>query len=344
MLVIALAIGGWAYGTGRLGIGPLSSQDKAAASVIAKGVGGPRWASADQRSCAATELMKDRRSKALEDSGVIESGGSDGWTYTGTWDAADADEFADDLLDCSADWTKQLGREWGLDDTGCLDSVGRSAVADTLVTSFGGDSGDATNAKRDAAAKLDACYHTGVANPTAKATPAYRAVDFAFTLPNTSNASTSLSVRTPDGSIAKVAGAHYRADAGQGGQQVCVQATLKAHYGWGSTSSGSTRACGTSKAKGFYWSRLAKCTDGSDCTTWALHANGFKSFSTLRVTFSDNGGDCNFTKHACTVPLAVNGDGRGFTGKDILFRYTTPNGFTDHYTATTKGLTAVIPD
>lgn len=336
-----LAVGGWAYGTGRLGFGPLSAQDKAAARAIAAGVKGPSWADDDQRSCAATELLHHHRSGALRRSGLITPAGSGDWTFTGSWDTADAHTYADALLGCSDDWRHQLGQQWHLSDTACLDQVGRSEVADVLVTTALGVHDDAATKAHDAAADaLDHCYGTGVANPTGTAKPAYRAVDFHFDLPSAANAETSLTVRGPDGTE-HVDGKHYRASTDAGGQHLCVKVTLRATYGWGSTTTSSTRVCGTSKPKQVRWQRLAHCGEFAGCVVWALHVDGFRpGFAHLRIT--DDTGGCPLTSGNCSRSALIGSDGRGFDHGYVL-RVTGGSGRRNDLIATMGGITARVP-
>ena len=65
LLVAGLSVTAWAYFTGRLGVGPLSTKDKAAVSAIADGVEAPEWTDADARECAADELVHESRSAEL---------------------------------------------------------------------------------------------------------------------------------------------------------------------------------------------------------------------------------------------------------------------------------------
>lgn len=341
VLVVALGIGGWAFGTGRLGFGPLSAKDKAAASAIADGVKGPSWADSAQRSCAATKLLHHRRSKALAASGLITPDGA-GWTFTGSWQAADAQTYADGLLACSDDWEKQVGDQWGLGDTGCLDQVGRTQVAAVLVTTeLHVDGADARSAHDSASAALDQCYGTGVAKPTGTAAPAYRAVRFSFDLPTAANARTSLTVEGPDGEDT-VNGTTYLAAAQQGGARVCIRATLSATYGWGSTVTSTTRVCGHAKPRRLWWARLPHCSEYAGCVTWALYPAGFRT-GIERLTFNGSGGrnDCPFVSGICTRSVLIGSNGRGIDS--YVFRVTTGPGKRTDITAHLGGLSARLP-
>ncbi|HWU23846.1 MAG TPA: hypothetical protein VN088_20070, partial [Nocardioides sp.] len=342
VLVIALGIGGWAFATGRLGFGPLSAQDKAAAAAIADGVNSPSWADDGQRSCAATKLLHERRSKALAASGLITKDG-DGWTFTGSWQPADAQRYAEDLLACSDDWKKQVGDQWKVSDTGCLDKVGRSQVAAVLVTSeLRVDDADARKAHDSAADALDQCYGTGVAKPTGTATPAYRAVSFRFDLPDAANAQTTLTVDGPDGQQT-VSGSTYQADAEEGGAKVCIKATLSATYGWGSTVTSTTRVCGHAKPKRLWWAKLPHCSEYAGCVVWALYPAGFRT-GVESLTFNGSGGpgDCPFVSGNCSHSVLIGSDGRGLDDA-YVFRLTTGPGKRTDVTAHMGGLTARLP-
>ncbi|GAB3851519.1 hypothetical protein GCM10028801_01130 [Nocardioides maradonensis] len=342
LLVIALGIGGWAFGTGRLGFGPLSAKDKAAARAIADGVQGPSWADADQRACAATKLLHQRRSKALAASGLITRGGA-GWRFTGSWQAADAQTYADGLLSCSADWEKQVGDQWKLSDTGCLDEVGRSQVAAVLVTAeLKVDAADARAAHDSASAALDQCYGTGVAKPTGTAAPAYRAVRFSFDLPTAANARTSLTVEGPDGEDT-VNGTTYLADAQEGGARVCIKATLTATYGWGSTVTSTTRTCGHAKPKRLWWSRLPHCSEYAGCVNWALYVAGYRTgFQRLELNGNGGPGDCPLVSGNCDHDVLIGSDGRAL-GDPYLLKVTTGPGKRSDLVAHLGGLTARLP-
>lgn len=309
VLLVGLGVGGWAYGTGRLGFGPLSKADKAAATAIGDAVDSPSWADDEQRTCAATRLVHEHRSGDLAERGLIERDGDD-WVFTGDWDTAEARVYADGVLACSDDWKKQLAEEWSLDETGCLDDVGRSHVADVLVdTAIQVDGDDAESVHDTAAARLDDCYGGAPDAVRATARPGDRSVDFDFTVPTAANATTTLSVDGPDGTET-VTGTHYSAGTDEGGQQVCIDVTLTAHYGWGSTAASTpTHACGKAQPKRLWWTRLPSCTYSAGCTTWGLHVSGYATgIETLRLTSPV--GHCPLTG-GCTKTVVIGSDGRG---------------------------------
>ncbi|GAB2968541.1 hypothetical protein GCM10027076_00930 [Nocardioides montaniterrae] len=339
LLVVGLGIGGWAFGTGRLGFGPLSKDDKAAAKAIADGADDPSWADDAQRSCAATKLLHAHRSGDLLDRGVVEHDG-DGWRFTDEWDTDTARAYADGVLECSDDWKKQIASSWHLDDTGCLDDVGRSSVADSLLTTVVlVDDKEASAVHDAAAAKLDKCYGGKLDAITVSAHPGDRAVEFHLTLPEAANAETSVSVDGPDGTE-QVAGTSYHAKTEEGGDRVCIDVTLEAHYGWGSkVTSGPTHACGKAKPKRLWWTRLPHCSYEAGCISWGLHASGFATgVETLRITSA--AGDCPFASGDCTKSAIIGSDGRGFD-KGMVLEVTGGAGRrTDDIIAKMGGLTA----
>ena len=182
VLVAGLSVTAWAYFTGRFGIGPLSAKDKEAVTAIADGVEAPEWADSGDRECAADELVRDTRSAELEKRDLIKADG-DGWTYTGKWRYQEATTYVEALLDCSDDWAEKVGEEWELDDTDCLADIDDSTMADfyvaeTLELSEGKDEAD--EGREEAVDALDECYVSDPPEPSAKARPAYRAVNFRF--------------------------------------------------------------------------------------------------------------------------------------------------------------------
>src|SRR5690606_34315679 len=140
----------------------------------------PAWASDGDVDCAVDELLHQHRSGELEKRGLVEGSGDD-WTYTGSWKRADANSYYESLLECSGSWARQVGDEWGLEDTDCLDDIGASTMAawfaqDSLELSDG--EARAEEDRDEAVEELDECYLKTPPAPRATATPAYRAVKF----------------------------------------------------------------------------------------------------------------------------------------------------------------------
>ncbi|MEQ6903006.1 hypothetical protein [Nocardioides sp. YIM 152588] len=315
VLVAGLAVSGFLYATGRLGIGPLSAADEDAADTIAIEAPAPEWADDAQRQCAADELLSERRSGALADSGLIEEDDSAdrGWAYTGQWDDEDATTYLTALLDCGDDWAAQVGSAWQLDDTGCLSDLGPGAVAGFLaVDTLGLDSESATATAGDTVAALDECYADDVTAPTGTARPAYRAVRFSFGSTDVPNAVATVTVDVGDQSRT-LTGGTLRADAGEGGVEVCVTAHVDATYAWGTTRSAEQESCGTSKPKRLYWKKLDSCVDTSSgpCNSWELWFEGFGSYDTVSATLRQNGGDCASASGQCTFSVTASSTGRG---------------------------------
>lgn len=163
VLIGGLAGAGWAYTSGRLGIGPLSDDEQQAADAIAEGVE-IEWADASARECAAEELAGDLRLDGLQDAGLVDEDLSfqeDGWT------SSTATDFHRALLDCTDDWPTTLAEEWeyGDDGPGCLEDQGSSAVAGILADDLVDDLGEGT-ASEDVILELTECVHPPVAGAT----------------------------------------------------------------------------------------------------------------------------------------------------------------------------------
>lgn len=313
VLVAGLAVTAWAYGTGRLGIGPLSATDKDAAAEIARSVEGPDWADADQRACAAEQLLRDRRSGDLERAGVIERDGG-GWRYTGSWPATDATAYARALLDCSDDWPAQLGEVWALDDTACLGDLDRSAVAGLLAgaTLTIDDTDGVADTVADARAGLDSCYATDPPLPEGSATPGYRSVVFRFGRPEVAGAE--VSVRVDPAGRAKARELRrpsYRLDTGRGGRTGCVRTTVVASYPWGSTRTAAKRFCGRSEPQRVWWEERDACAGTPPCRTWDLHYEGWPGRSRITARLAEDGGRCTSVSGSCKVRLVTPASGRG---------------------------------
>lgn len=339
MLVVGLGTGAWAYATGRLGFGPLSAADEAAADAIAEGTTEPGWADEEQRTCAADALVGERRSAALEEAGLIEAAEGDAWTFTGEWDTDDARTYATELLECSDDWPAQLGEEWGLSDTSCLSDLGAETVADHLVVaSLGVEGDDAAGAAEEAVASLDECYATDPAVPEADAKPAYRAVVFTFGETDVPDATTKVSV-DQDGETSPLRRETYRARAYEGGERVCVTTRVTATYGWGTTRSAEGERCGTAKPKTLTWKRLRGCAtdEVADCQSWRLSYSGFGTGDTVRATLRENGGDCNSDSGQCTFTTTAPATGRG-----VVVTWSALPGWNESFDAVSGDLRAVL--
>lgn len=341
VLVGGLAVGGWAYGTGRLGIGPLSATDKDAAAAIARDVEGPAWADADQRRCAAEQLLRDRRADDLERAGVIERDGS-GWRYTGTWPAADATAYAGALLDCSDDWHAQLGDVWALDDTECLAGLDRAEVAGlvagTSLTLAASDDAAATlTGARDG---LDDCYASDAPRPEAKATPGYRSVVFRFAAPELPGAEVTVQVG-PAGSekTRALRRSTYRLHTGRGGRRGCVRATVVATYPWGSTRTSARRFCGTSDPQRVWWAPREDCAGSPPCRSWDLRYEGWPGRSWITARLVEDGGRCTSVSGSCRVRLVTPRSGRG-----VIVIWSAFPGWDSEFVAEVGGFTARLPN
>ncbi|WP_141012609.1 hypothetical protein [Nocardioides sambongensis] len=335
-----LGVGGWAFATGRLGFGPLSAADQEAADVIAAEVPGPAWASESQLQCAADELIGERRSGDLAETGLIEEDG-DSWTYTGEWEAADASAFTESILDCSEDWEEQLGEQWALSDTECLGEVGAPTVADYLAVDALEVSGDAATQAADAAvADLDECYVTDPTLGKVTTTPVYRGVRFTFAESTADNAQAKVTIEQ-DGSERTLRGSTYRAAAEEGGAEVCVTARVTAKYAWGTTAEASGEECGKAEPKRIYWRELPRCdADGiDDCRSWELRYEGFASFTDVSATLRQNGGDCDSQSGQCTFTTSSSHTGRG----GIVTWSALPD-WSEEFVAVVDGMTAKLPN
>jgi len=340
VLVAGASVSAWAYATGRFGIGPLSAEDKAAVTAIAEGVEGPEWADADQRECAADELVHDTRSPDLEKHGLIEPEG-DGWTYTGEWRLQEATTYVEAVLDCSDDWAAQVGEGWNLEDTDCLEDLGTATVAGYFVAeTFSITSGedDAQEGRDEAVAGLDECYVADPPAPRAKSRPAYRAVSFTFKDPESDTGKATLRIREAGG-WAPIDGRKHTVSTPSGGRKGCVEAQVETTYPWGSSSSADKRFCGKSKPARIWWVRAKSCTYTPGCTKWDLHYEGLESFQTPTVRLLENGGDCNSESGECSQTFFTSGEGRG-----TAISWSVYPGYDEHFEARVGRMTAVLPD
>lgn len=312
VLVGGLAAGGWAYGTGRLGIGPLSATDKDAAATIADNVEGPAWADDDQRACAAERLLRDRRAGDLERAGVIERDGGE-WRYTGSWPAADAASYGDALLACSDSWTAQLGEVWALDDTTCLAGLDRADIAGLVAgTTLTVDDPDVAGRLARARDGLDDCYASDAPRPRAEAKPGYRSVAFRFVRPEVAGADVTVRVGPTGSEDARaLRRSTYRLDTGRGGRKGCVRATVVATYPWGSTRTAAQRFCGRSQPQRVWWEPRDECAGSPPCRSWDLHYEGWPGRSWITARLVEDGGRCTSVSGSCKVRLVTPKSGRG---------------------------------
>lgn len=342
VLVAGTATAGWAFFTGRLGFGPLSAADEAAADAIATGVEGPAWADDEQRACAADALVTDRRSAALEESGLITPADGDAWTFTGDWDPDDAHTYAEELLDCGDDWSAQLGEEWALSDTSCLSDLGTDTVADHLVVAaLGVDDDDAVTAGEEAVAALDECYAADPEAPKAQAQRAYRAVTFTFAETDLSDAdavSSEVSVEH-DGETTPLRRSTYRARTYEGGEEACITARVALTYGWGTTREAERESCGKAEPKELFWKKLSRCASDQvpNCVSWRLHYAGFGTGATVSGTLRENGGDCNSQGGVCTFTTTAPSTGRG-----VVVTWSALPGWNESFDAVVGDLRAVL--
>lgn len=314
VLVGGLAAGGWAYRTGRLGIGPLSATDKDAAAAIAGNVEGPEWADDEQRACAAERLLRERRADDLQQAGVIERDGDD-WRYTGTWPAADATAYAGALLDCSEDWPGQLGQAWVLDDTDCLAGLERTSVAElvagTTLTLADVDA-DEPGFLTDARDGLDDCYASAAPRPEAETRSGYRSVAFRFVRPEVPGAEVALHVRPAGAERSReLQRPTYRLDTGWGGRRGCVRAAVVATYPWGSTRTSERRFCGKSEPRRVWWAPREDCAGSPPCRSWELRYEGWPGRSWITARLVEDGGRCTSVSGRCRIRLVTPRSGRG---------------------------------
>jgi hypothetical protein len=312
LLVAGLSVTAWAYLTGRFGFGPLSAKDEKAVTAIADGVEAPEWASSADRECAADELVQDHRSAELAKRGLVDAKG-DGWTYSGKWHYDDASTYVEALLDCSGDWEQEVGDEWDLESTDCLEDIDDPTMADyivaeTLALSEGQD--DADRGHEEAISALDECYVTDPPEPSAKARPGYRSVRFTFDDLGADAGRATLMIRD-DGAWKPLDGNRHSVDTDSGGQRACVDARAEAAYPWGTTTEAETTVCGKSEPSRVWWVKAKSCSFTAGCTTWELRYEGFESFTTKTVRLLENGGDCNSESGTCTFRFYTDPSGRG---------------------------------
>lgn len=321
--VLVLLLGGGTFAflffSGKLGIGPLSSADKDAAETVAAGIDAPSWTGSADVECAAENLLQQTRSGALSDHGTIEKSESaeTGWTYTGDWTAADATTFTEGLLDCTEDWTAAVGEEWSLEDTSCLADIDSEQIAGYFASDLTEDGGIAA-AKEEAVAALDECYASDPEKPSAKSSKRYRSVKFDVSASTkVENATATLQSRAENGRWSEVNGGAVTVETDEGGVRTCVDLRVRAEYAWGTERSAEAKACGKSKPKRVWWSKLKKCDppsawpSGRPCNTWELKVAGFDSYDSVTARLTRNGGACGSSGGQCKSTSTTDGDGRG---------------------------------
>lgn len=340
VLVIGLGVTGWLYFTGRFGIGPLSASDKAAAQAISDGVEKPAWASDDDVACAADELVHEHRSGDLEKRGVVKRDGDD-WSYTAKWRGDDATAFYESLLDCTDDWADQVGKEWKLEDSDCLEEIGTSTIgaffaAEGLTLSEGEDAAD--DDRKKAVEKLDECYLKTPAAPKATASPGYRAVTFTFT--QDSSEAGDVTINTGgEGSWSPLSGRTTEVSTEEGGAKACVEAQAETTYPWGSSATSEKEFCGTAKPKRIFWTKVKKCTAQPGCYAFKLQYEGFKDFASLTATYTSNGGDCMAVSGRCSDRITVVPGGKG-----TVVTWSFPGSYRGSFVAKSGSLKAKIPN
>ena len=339
VLVAALSVSGWLYASGRLGFGPLSAKDEAAADTIAENVEGPEWASDKDKQCAADQMVEDGRAERLEKAGLVDPKG-DGWTYTGTWKADEAAEYGEAVLDCAKDWPEKVGELWSLDDTDCLADIDSEEIAAYFLSESLEieDPDDIEKGREDAIEELDECYVSELSLPAVQTTPAYRAVKFTFGQVEGAE-DTEVMVRDAGGSYEPLSGNSRTVDTGEGGKQGCVELQVEASYPWGTSSRKESRACGKSKPKRLFWKRAGGCDYTPGCFSWALRYEGFESFDSGIAKLTENGGSCESQSGNCDISFFVPANGRGTA---VTFSF--PPGWNERFTGQVGNLRATIPN
>lgn len=342
VLVALLGTGAWAFFTGRLGFGPLSAEDKKAVTAIAADAPKPAWASDGDAKCAAEQLVKDERSDALSKAGLIKITGET-VTYTGAWRGQQATTYAEGLLSCSGDWSKAIGKEWALTDTGCLGDVDEAAMAGLITTQVMEveDAGVQKQADK-AVSALDECYASDeLTAPTATATPAVLGVDFSVKGPAVEGSEVVLRAKSADSTEwAPVSGGKVNIPVREGGQEGCATFEASISYPWGTTKTSETEACGKAKDRRLWWTKDKTCAQPkyAPCSSWTLHYEGYELLSSVTIKLKLNGGNCQSASGTCSDTAFVTKPSGTWTN------WTAPKGWKDRFTAEVDGLTAVLPN
>ncbi|MFT4083581.1 MAG: hypothetical protein QM638_13440, partial [Nocardioides sp.] len=347
VVLVAAGVAVWAYTSGKLGFGPLSGEDKAAAAALAADIHDPSWASRDQVACATDELLHQTRASDLADQGLItkDADAEHGWDYTEKWRTDTATAYLGAVLDCSADWADELGKDWHLESTSCLHDIGADDLsayfAKDLFDPSDGDSLDGTSAA--VVKKLDGCYATKPSKPDVTTAARYRAVAFDFTRPSEGNGETTLQVKSGS-SWQTLNGTSYTLGTDEGGDRACLPVRTVTSYGWGTTEPASARACGHSKPAQLWWTKDKVCNAKSrayyngPCYTWSLRYAGLQPFTTYTLTLSQNGGDCDSYTGSCSHPIFTTVNGRG----RIAHVWSAQPSWHEHFEAELGKLTAVL--
>ncbi|GGR71257.1 hypothetical protein GCM10010197_43340 [Nocardioides luteus] len=342
VLVALLGTGAWAFFTGRLGFGPLSAEDEKAVTAIAAEAPKPTWASDRNATCAAEKLVRDERSDALREAGLIKVSG-DSVTYTGSWKGPQATAYSQGLLSCADDWSKAIGSEWALSDTGCLGDIDEKAMAG-LITSQNMEVEDAGVDKQadKAVSALDECYASDeLSAPTATATPAVLGVDFAVKAPTVEGSEVTLKAKADDSSEwTPVTNGKVNIPVREGGQQGCATFEASISYPWGTTKTSEDKACGKAKDRRLWWTKDKKCAQPkyAPCNSWTLHYEGYKLFDRVTIKLKLNGGNCRSASGSCKDTAFVTKPSGTWTN------WTAPKGWKDRFTAEVDGLKAVLPN
>jgi len=331
LLVAALATGGWAYATGRLGFGPLSSQDKAAVAAVNKAKApGSAW-SAAELSCAGEKFLHQHRARSLLKAGVLtEKGGT--LTVTSKWTADDTTDYLGDLFACSSHWAQKLADDWGVSSSDCLTQLGPVTMASYLG-----------HRSRAVEARLDSCYQVPgtVPTPSVTAKPAYRAVALHIAAaPHVANADTTVEMLL-GGNWQPMDPQTFDTPTSEGGVSGCSQFRTKAAVGWHSAPlySKSITVCGHAKPKRLWWTKAATCTWKPGCTKWYVQASGLAANTSYPISFEQNGGSCSNNPKDCHGTIETDVDGRYSRGWSWSFSA----GYHETFTATVGKLTAAIP-
>ncbi|MEP9384132.1 hypothetical protein [Nocardioides sp. KR10-350] len=329
VVLIAAAAMTWAYFSGRLGIGPLSGDDKAVAAVVADGVDAPDWADDEQVSCASDKLLHQRRAGDLQDDGVVipDKGAERGWRYTGRWTSEDAHDLVEGLLDCTDDWADEVGSAWHLSSTSCLDDVGASSIAGVIADDALRPTDDGLDDDNDRTADaLDKCYAADPEKPKGRVVPGYRSVQFNVATPTAENGVAEL--RAGAKVVHKSENAtSYSVETDAGGERACLRARSVVTYGWGTSRTSESQLCGRSKPPRIWWAKEKSCTEAPGCIAYQLHVEGFTPYDDLKVhNVTDGNFNCG---SSCDKTIEVEYDGRG-VGNGWYFT------FTPHGTMTAK--------
>ncbi|GGU08804.1 serine/threonine protein kinase [Nocardioides albus] len=346
--VAAVLLIGAGIFTQGFGIFGLHGDDAKAAEAIASGVPKPGWATEDQMTCAAESLVEKVPAAELRSHGVVDAG--DDWTYTGEWPADDAMKFSQGLLDCTESWATEIGDNWKVGDTRCMEKevdktsmAGLIAVTDLLKD---GDPGAAGPAKEKAVEALDACYVKADALG-AKVTPkpAYMQVDFDVQEPTAPGGESEITIaKKGSSSYDELKGSTYELPVTEGGVEGCIAVKTNVAFAWGTEKATDADVCGKAEPKKLEWVKLDKCTDPTytrqkiECNTWRLTFEGFQSGEKFNVKLTRNGGKCSTGKNAkCDWQGTPDGEGKG-----AVVDWSGPKVWNDKFVASAPGASAQI--